>query len=157
MSFIDKYSSAFRYLLPNPLTIALLLTIFTFSLAYFWPSNNEGFHVSLTTNDNVNVAVANKSVSWSNGTTSESIAVTKADYLNINGIYKNTKNGYNTTIRFDLNEKNKLISIVESKPKIIQLFFFLVQRSLGKGRINFCTSNDVNASSWTCSRSKQTC
>ena len=40
MSFIEKYSKLFRLLIPSPTSIALLLTIFVFLLAFFWDSNS---------------------------------------------------------------------------------------------------------------------
>ena len=38
MSLIDKYIKGIRFLLPTPFTIAILLTLFTFLLSYFWPN-----------------------------------------------------------------------------------------------------------------------
>lgn len=35
MSFTDKYTKAFKYLLPSPFTIAIVLTIITFIIAFF--------------------------------------------------------------------------------------------------------------------------
>ena len=38
MSLIEKYIKGIRFLLPSPFSIALLLTLFTFILAIFWPT-----------------------------------------------------------------------------------------------------------------------
>ena len=39
MSLIEKYIKGIRFLLPSPFSIAILLTLFTFILAFFWPKN----------------------------------------------------------------------------------------------------------------------
>tara|TARA_B100000035_G_scaffold304068_1_gene303361 strand:+ start:6171 stop:7559 length:1389 start_codon:yes stop_codon:yes gene_type:complete len=39
MSLIEKYIKGIRFLLPSPFSIAILLTLFTFILAFFWPMN----------------------------------------------------------------------------------------------------------------------
>ena len=39
MSLIEKYIKGIRFLLPSPFSIAVLLTLFTFILAFFWPRN----------------------------------------------------------------------------------------------------------------------
>ena len=39
MSLIVKYIKGVRFLLPSPFSIAILLTLFTFILAFFWPMN----------------------------------------------------------------------------------------------------------------------
>lgn len=41
MSFTDKYSKAFQYLLPTPLSIAFLLTLLTFVIAFFFTEGAE--------------------------------------------------------------------------------------------------------------------
>ena len=39
MSLIEKYIKGIRFLLPSPFSIAILLTLSTFILAFFWPMN----------------------------------------------------------------------------------------------------------------------
>lgn len=39
MSLIVKYIKGVRFLLPSPFSIAILLTLFTFIMAFFWPKN----------------------------------------------------------------------------------------------------------------------
>ena len=39
MSLIEKYIKGIRFLLPSPFSIAVLLTLFTFTLCFFWPNN----------------------------------------------------------------------------------------------------------------------
>ena len=39
MSLIEKYIKGIRFLLPSPFSIAVLLTLFTFILAFSWPNN----------------------------------------------------------------------------------------------------------------------
>ncbi len=39
MSLIEKYIKGIRFLLPSPFSIAILLTLFTYILAFFWPKN----------------------------------------------------------------------------------------------------------------------
>ena len=39
MSLIEKYIKGIRFLLPSPFSIAVLLTLFSFILAFFWPKN----------------------------------------------------------------------------------------------------------------------
>tara|TARA_B100001094_G_scaffold114370_1_gene110336 strand:- start:307 stop:1695 length:1389 start_codon:yes stop_codon:yes gene_type:complete len=39
MSLIEKYIKGIRFLLPSPFSIAVLLTLFTFTLSFFWPNN----------------------------------------------------------------------------------------------------------------------
>ena len=39
MSLIEKYIKGIRFLLPSPFSIAIILTLFTLVLAFFWPTN----------------------------------------------------------------------------------------------------------------------
>ena len=39
MSLIEKYIKGIRFLLPSPFSIAVLLTLFTFIMAFSWPNN----------------------------------------------------------------------------------------------------------------------
>ena len=94
MSFIDKYSNAFRYLLPNPLTIAFLLTLFTFSLAFFWPNEKPDLIISLNNDENVCTVVSNKIIDWGNGIKNDTIEFNKEDWLLITGTYKSKKSNY---------------------------------------------------------------
>ena len=46
MSLIEKYIKGIRFLLPSPFLIAVLLTLFTFILAFFWPINIDIDHLN---------------------------------------------------------------------------------------------------------------
>ena len=46
MSLIEKYLKGIRFLLPSPFSIAVLLTLFTFILAFFWPNNIDIDHLN---------------------------------------------------------------------------------------------------------------
>lgn len=50
MSFSDKYSKAFKYLLPTPFTIAIILSIVTFLIALFFTNNNNTSSLSYSFN-----------------------------------------------------------------------------------------------------------
>ncbi len=49
MNFTEKYTKAFKYLLPSPFTIAILLTFFTYGIALMFtvPENENQLHYSL--------------------------------------------------------------------------------------------------------------
>ena len=105
MSFIDKYSNAFRYLLPNPLTIAFLLTLFTFSLAFFWPKEKTDLVITLIEDENVCTVVSNKVIDWGNGIKNDTIQFNKKDWLLKAGIYKSQKSNYVSNINFQLSKQ----------------------------------------------------
>jgi short-chain fatty acids transporter len=46
MSFTDKYTKAFKYLLPTPFTIAVILTILTFFIAFFLTFPSDGSYTA---------------------------------------------------------------------------------------------------------------
>ena len=106
MSFIDKYSNAFRYLLPNPLTIAFLLTLFTFSLAFFWPNEKPDLIISLNNDENVCTVVSNKIIDWGNGIKNDTIEFYKEDWHLITGTYKSKKSNYVSNINFQLTNED---------------------------------------------------
>ncbi len=58
MSFTDKYTKAFKYLLPSPFTIAIVLTVFTFFIALF---------ITQPTNQNVGSYSINLLKYWEEG------------------------------------------------------------------------------------------
>ena len=137
MSFIDKYSNTFRYLLPNPLTIALLLTLFTFSLAFFWPHQSYDINVSISYEENTCTIEANQIISWNNGVNSKCIKVKKSNLVELTGKFKHPETGYTSTVFFDPSKNNSQIVHVESKPKLLQLFSFWYAGLWGKGGLNF--------------------
>ena len=137
MSFIDKYSNAFRYLLPNPLTIAILLTLFTFSLAFFWPKENYDLAVALNLDENVYTAVSNKTIDWSNGLINDTIQFNTKEGLSISGTFKSPKSNYVTDINFQISKENELTPVVQSKAKFLQLLSFWYNGLWGRGGLTF--------------------
>ena len=137
MSFIDKYSNAFRYLLPNPLTIAFLLTLFTFSLAFFWPKEKTDLVITLIEDENVCTVVSNKVIDWGNGIKNDTIQFNKKDWLLKAGIYKSQKSNYVTNINFQLSKQNELLTVVKSKAKFLELVSFWYNGLWGKGGLTF--------------------
>ena len=137
MSFIDKYSNAFRYLLPNPLTIAILLTLFTFLLAFFWPKENNDLAISLNLDKNIYTAISNKTIDWSNGSMNDTIQFEQKDGLLVSGIYVSQNSGYVTEIVFKQSEENKLTPDIRSENKFLQLLSFWYNGLWGKGGLTF--------------------
>ena len=137
MSFIDKYSNAFRYILPNPLTIALLLTIFTLSLALLWPTKNHNLKVNLTNENDVYTAVSNQKILWNNSVENNTFVFNKSAFSAVKGAFSSKENGYETTIDFQLEKNNKIVPLILSKPKFLQLISFWYDGLWGKGGLTF--------------------
>ena len=94
MSFIDKYSNTFKYLLPNPLTIAFLLTLLTFLLAFFFSDLQENLEIKLSKNGENYSIITTEKINWSNGLTVDSIYIHKSELSSITGEYKSVETAH---------------------------------------------------------------
>ena len=98
MSFVDKYSKAFRALLPTPFTIAISLTIITFFLASFWSTKPESPIINIEYFEGTYTVTSNKNIVWNNGVTNDTIELKSNNELQeLIGSYTNPTNNYSSS------------------------------------------------------------
>ncbi len=137
MALVDKYSKAFKALLPTPFTIAISLTIITFFLAFFWPNQPKSPTLNIEHSENGYSVVCKKKISWSNGTTNDTIVIESIKELQkLKGTYSNHSDGYTSDITFRL--KNNLpYAAVTTKTKGLQLLDFWYNGLWGQKGLSF--------------------
>ena len=137
MAFVDRYSKAFRALLPTPFTIAISLTIFTFCLAYFWPNEIEKPVLKVEYNESAFTVISTKNIQWNNGLTEDTIAVSSLPELEkLSGKYINPENNYGSEITFGLKDE-KPFAIVTTVSKGLQILNFWYNGLWGQKGLSF--------------------
>ena len=137
MSFIDKYSNTFKYLLPNPLTIAFLLTLLTFLLAFFLSDLQENLKIKLSKNGENYSIITTEKINWSNGLTDDSIYIHKSELSSLTGEYKSVETAHPKKIWFTKSKNNDFNYHLETPSKLEQLFSFWYSGLWGKGGLTF--------------------
>ena len=137
MAFVDKYSKAFRALLPTPFTIAISLTIITFCLAYFWPNQPAKPTLNIDHSEIGYTITSQKNISWSNGLSNDTITVKNINALReLSGIYSTEVDGYSSHITFDVKDNNPY-PVITTKSKGLQLLDFWYKGLWGQKGLSF--------------------
>ncbi len=137
MAFVDKYSKAFRALLPTPFTIAISLTIVTFCLAYFWPNQPMESALKVEHTKIGYSITSQKNISWNNGITNDTLILKNLKELQeLTGTYNNPSDGYNSNISFDFKD-NTPFPVVTTQSKGLQLLDFWYKGLWGQKGLSF--------------------
>jgi len=137
MAFVDKYSKAFRALLPTPFTIAISLTVITFCLAFFWPNQPAEPVLNIEHYKTEYTVTSDKNITWSNGSTDDTLNIESLTVLKeITGSYTNPSDGYNSKISFRLKD-NLPYAVVTTQSKGLQILDFWYNGLWGQKGLSF--------------------
>jgi len=146
MSFTEKYTKAFRTLLPAPFTIAIILTIVTYLLSLSFgnklPSEKiliqelVGKTLLISSSDNTEWSYFDAGDEYTLKNDTFSIKHQK-EIFDLEAVISEKGNNYKTVIQFDVNSDKQLTRVNESTARPLQLLNHWYDGLWGAGLLKF--------------------
>ena len=130
MSFTEKYTKAFRTLLPTPFTIAIVLTVVTYLLSLSFgnklPSEKiiveESVEETLLISSSDNTEWTYFDIGDKHTIKNDTFKIKhQKEILDLEAVISEKGNGYTTIIQFEVSNQKQLISTNESTSRPLQL------------------------------------
>lgn len=146
MSFSEKYTKWFRYLLPAPFTIAIILTMFTFVLSLSFGDELPSDNIAIEKNDFTTLCITeNSNAIWTyqiNGQEKKVLNdslylenITEVEQLKV--VISESGNSYQTSIEFSISDSGELVPENNSVNQTLQLLNHWYDGLWGKGYLAF--------------------